>query len=187
MGTVISIIFILILAIALICGLKGGFGKVLTFATKGFFGKIFTIIVWYSIFGLVLNIGFISELLINFVSYLKDNPNVFTKILLFVRIELIAFAVLLYFIVKILLKLLAQIICTIMDSEVKVIVIINKVLGVVLAMVLALLVVLILFQILYWISGPTGGVYRVLSEGFMGLDKLYLDNPLLAIIDRFMR
>ena len=187
MGTIISLIFIALFIIVFICGMVNGFGKVLTFATKGIFGKIFTIIVWYSVFGLVLDMGFIKNLLNSFVNYLQENPNIFTKALLFLRIELIAFAVGLFFVVKILLKLLAKIINFVMDSDVKAIVIINKVLGVIFSLILALLVVLIIFQILYWISGPTGGVYEALSNTFLGLDRLYIDNPLLSIVERFMR
>ena len=89
MGDTISFIFLGIILAAAIGGYFGGFGKVLIFATKSIVGKIFALIVWYSVFGIVLNTSRVSGLLNSFVNYLRENPNFFTKVLLFIRITII--------------------------------------------------------------------------------------------------
>ena len=182
-----NVAFFIIMALAIIFGLFGGFGKVLTLTTKGILGKIMTIVICYCIFGLVLDISSVKKILDNFVGTLKNNPNFFKDVLLFLRVELIAFAICLYFVVRISLKLLARLVDVFMHKDNKAIMIINKTLGVILATLLAFLFILIVFQIVFWISGPSGSVYESLKGSLFGLDRLYLNNPLQSIIHHFAR
>ncbi len=183
MGTVISIIFIAIFIITFLLGFFGGFGKVLTFASKGLLGTIVSIIICYNIFGLVSSIGFINQLLTSFRDLLIANPNFFTKVLLIIRIDMIALAVALYFIIKLLIWLLAKLIESIMEADNIVVKIINKVLGVIGAWALTLMAIFLIFQILSIIPIVNSAVEGALSTTFLRLDVLYNINPLNAIID----
>ena len=187
MGNVISIIFIVAIIAAILGGIFGGFGKVIVFLTKGILGKILAGVICYSVFGFVLNLGFVVKIQASITNALNSDPGIFKKILLLSRIDLIAVAVGLYFVVRLLLKLLAKLVDTFMSAQNKVMKILNKTLGVVLAVGVMMIFLLIIFQIMYWISGPTGGVFRALRSSFLRLDRLYLNNPLHSIIQSFKR
>ena len=182
-----SIAFLVIIALAIAVGFFGGLGKVLTIVSKGIFGKIMTIVICYCVFGLVLDISSVKETLNDFVSSLKYNPNFFKDILLFLRVEMIAFVIGLYFFVRISLKLLARLVDICMSSDNKVLMIINKTLGIIFAVFFVFLFTLIVFQVTYWISGPSGAIYEAVKGSFLGLDYLYLNNPLQSIIHHFIR
>lgn len=183
MGTVVSIIFIVIFIVTFLLGFFGGFGKVLTFASKGLLGTIVSIIICYNIFGMVSGIGFINQLLTSFRNLLVANPNFFTKVLLIIRIDMIALAVALYFIIKLLIWLLAKLIESIMGADNVVVKVINKVLGVIGAWGLTLMAIFLVFQIISIIPVVNSTVEGALSASFLRLDVLYDINPLNTIVD----
>jgi len=187
MSGTISIIFLIAITLAIVGGYFGGFGKVLVFITKGVWGKIAAVVICYSLFGVVLNMGFVQELLYKFTSWLKENPNFLKNILLYSRIDLIVFAVGFYFLVRYLLKLLARLVNAFMSAENKFMKILNKTLGVISAVAFAMITIMLIFQIMYWISGPSGGVYDTLRDTFLRLDRLYINNPFHSIIRSFIR
>ena len=61
--------------------------------------------------------------------------------------------------------------------------ILNKFLGAAIYLFILLLVTLIVFQIAYYIKGTDGAIYAKIQGSLFGLDKLYSDNPLNAVID----
>ena len=182
MGTVISLIFIAIFIVVFLLGYIAGFGNILTFISKGVLGTIVSVFICYNAFGFVLNIGFINEMLYNFVNYLQTNSNFLTKILLIIRIDMIAFAVALFFIIKMLIWLLARLLEDIIEADALVMRVINKTLGVILALALTFMAILLVFQVVYWIPGLSATVQGALSQTFLRLDVLYLNNPLNEII-----
>ena len=103
------------------------------------------------------------------------------------RIELVAVAVALYFVVRLALKLMVKLVSAIMSADNALMSFINKTLGVVLSLAFTTIIVLLVFQVLFWVSGQDGGAYQALSQTFLKLDRLYLNNPLNAIIDSIAR
>ncbi len=182
----ISLGFIGIYVIAVVAGAFLGFGKVLEFVAKGIVGKIVAIIITYTFFGLVLELQFVKELLASLTNFLSQKGAV-GKILLTTRIELVVLAVALYFVARIVLKMLTKIVSAIMDADNKIMRLVNKTLGMALSLAFVTIMVLLVFQILFLVSGTDGAVYQALTESFLGLDKLYVNNPLNAIMDSFIR
>lgn len=158
-----------------------GFGKGLKFFSHGWIGRIVSVIICYFIFGMVLKIPFVEEKMTEFVAKL-DESKWYLKILKYVRIDMILFAVLLFFAVQLLKKLAIAIVEHIFEIDTPVMRIINKVLGVAIYLFLLLLLVLIVFQIAYYIAGE-GAIYNAIKGSLFGLDKLYLDNPLNKVIE----
>ena len=74
--------WIVIILIALFCllGLGLGFGRGLKFFTKGIFGVFIAVFVCYCVGGLILNIGFVNELVTNLHTTF-ENGNGFFKFL----------------------------------------------------------------------------------------------------------
>ena len=169
--------------IAILLGAGLGFGKVLTLTSKGLIGKIFTFIICYFIFGLVLETPFVVDLLDNFVGNLKAKQNAFCNFLILIRIDLIVFAIVLFIIVFMLMQLLTLMIEDVFESDGKVMQVVNKTLGVILSCLVFIITALIYFQIAYLISGTNGATYRFLEGSFFRIDKLYLDNPLNSFIE----
>lgn len=187
MSIVISIIFIALMIASIASGIILGFGKILGFAVTGIWGKILATIIFYSLFGVLINISFINAFLDKISNFLKGDSNIFTKILYYIRIETIILGVIFYFIVRISLKALADYIDRVLTTDDGVKVIINKVLGVLLALFLTMFSILIILQLLYILTGPTSGVYRLLRSTFLRLDRLYTLNPLNSIVRCFFR
>lgn len=186
MDVFLTIFFICLLIAAVLFGYFGGFGKVLIFASKGVVGKIVSIIICYSIFGFVLNFSFVQRWLNQFVNYLKTDPNFLKNLLLWSRIELIAFAVGLYFLIRLLLGILVHFVDDAMNSDEKWMFFANKFLGVVFSVAVVVIFMLIFLQLFYWFSGPSGAIAASLRDTLL-LDALYLENPLHAIIKSFIR
>ena len=90
---------------AVLSGLVMGFGKVLKLITNGFIGKIFTLVICYFLFGIVLKIGFVQELLAKLILTLSEKGNLICNLLIKLRIDLIALAVALFIVVLIINKL----------------------------------------------------------------------------------
>lgn len=171
-----------IIIVTALIGVAFGFGRGLRFFSRGWFGRILSIIICYLIFGLVLSIPFVQELLANFISSL-DESKWYLKLLKTIRIDLIVFAVVLFFAVQILKKLLVSLLERIFEINVPAMRVINKILGACIYLFILLLIVLIVFQIAYYIGGSDGALYDTLKDSLFGLDKLYLDNPLNNVIE----
>lgn len=171
-----------VILITTVIGVLAGFGNGLKFFSHGWMGRIVSVIICYFIFGLVLKIPFVEEAMSKFVAKLDENKW-YLKILKYVRIDLIAFAVILYFVVQIAKRLLLGVIEKIFETNVWLMRILNKFLGAAIYLFILLLVTLIVFQIAYYIKGTDGVIYAKIQGSLFGLDKLYSDNPLNAVID----
>ena len=163
-------------------GAISGFGNGLKFFARGWLGRIISIIICYFLFGLVLKIPFVQDLLQKFVATL-DGEKWYLKILKYVRIDMIVFAVVLFFAVQLVKKLVVSLINGLFSINTPFIRVLNKLLGVFIYMFLLLLLVLIVFQIAYLIDGADGAIYQKTHGSLFGLDKLYLDNPLNKVIE----
>ena len=61
--------------------------------------------------------------------------------------------------------------------------VIDKTFGIVTNLAFIVAIVLIVFQVSYWVLGADGGLFPLLDGSLLGLDKLYLQNPLNSIIE----
>ncbi len=168
---------------AVLSGLVMGFGKVLKLITNGFIGKIFTLVICYFLFGIVLKIGFVQELLAKLILTLSEKGNIICNLLIKLRIDLIALAVALFVVVLIINKLLVGLIKKFFEMDNKVMRVINKTFGVVLMCAFIVVLGLVAFQVLFWLTGAQGGVYAFLEGSKFGIDKIYLNNPLNTVIE----
>ena len=181
--TTVDIIFLVLTLGSLAIGAFSGFGGVLKNISDGLFGKIFAFILTYVLFGVVLNFGFVSELLNSMVTALSENGSWWASILLAIRIELIAFAVALYFIIRLIQKLIVSAIAGIVAMPTPAMNVLNRVGGALLSFVNFLATALIIFQIAAWIDGTEGAVYTYLSEGIFGLEHIFVNNPLNSLVE----
>jgi len=185
-GVIMLTIDIIVLVVGALCiagGILGGFGKVLNFFTKGIFGKIISIFVCYFLFGVVLDWPFVKEALTNLNQSLASNENFICDLLIKIRLDLIVFAVALFFAVQLLRKLAVKLIDKAFSANNPVMKVINKVLGVALAFFCVAVILLTIFQILAWTTGINGSVYQAMQGSFFKLDKLFVSNPLNAIFE----
>ncbi|MBQ3493184.1 MAG: hypothetical protein IJA88_03670 [Clostridia bacterium] len=179
----IDIIVLVVGALCIVGGILGGFGKVLNFFTKGIFGKIISIFVCYFLFGVVLDWPFVKEALTNLNQSLASSENFICDLLIKIRLDLIVFAVALFFAVQLLRKLAVKLIDKAFSANNPVMKVINKVLGVALAFFCVAVILLTVFQILAWTTGINGSVYQAMQGSFFKLDKLFVSNPLNAIFE----
>lgn len=171
-----------VIMLTALIGAISGFGNGLKFFARGWLGRIISIIICYFLFGLVLKIPFVQDLLQKFVATL-DGEKWYLKILKYVRIDMIVFAVVLFFAVQLVKKLVVALINGLFSINTPFIRVLNKLLGVFIYLFLLLLLVLIVFQIAYLIDGADGAIYQKTQGSLFGLDKLYLDNPLNKVIE----
>ena len=171
-----------VIMLTALIGAISGFGNGLKFFARGWLGRIISIMVCYFLFGLVLKIPFVQDLLQKFVATL-DGEKWYLKILKYVRIDMIVFAVVLFFAVQLVKKLVVSLINGLFSINTPFIRVLNKLLGVFIYLFLLLLLVLIVFQIAYLIDGADGAIYQKTHGSLFGLDKLYLDNPLNKVIE----
>ncbi len=166
-----------------VIGVISGFGKGLKFFTGGIFGKIISVVACYFLFGIVLDWGFVQDLMLRFVNFLTEKDNFFCFILLKVRIDLIGLLVALFFVVLLLKRLVIFLVCKFFEIDNRFMNVLNKFLGAVLYLLAMIVLVLLIFQLISIIGGKLeANLLAHLSESIFGLDKLYLDNPLLSII-----
>ena len=177
-----DVVAIIAFVVCLLLGSIVGFGKGLRFLTGGIFGKIISVVICYFLFGIVLNWGFVQDLLGKFIALLQSSENGICKILLTVRIDLIVFAVALFIVVQILRRIIVAVVCGIFEADNLVMRLINRLLGIVLFLAIFAIVILIVFQIIALIGGTEGAFYQNLVGSKFGLDKLFAENPLNAII-----
>ena len=130
-----------VLIVALI-GAGLGFGRFLSFLSRGVVGKIISIVVCYFIFGIVLDWPIVKNLLTTFVEFMQAQDNFFCNLLLKIRIDLIAFAIVLFFAVQLLKKVLTALVRWLFEIDFFAIRIVNKVFGVILAVLFLVIVTL---------------------------------------------
>ncbi len=176
------IILSLVIGMGLV-GLFLGFGRSLRILTKGIIGILISIVNCYFLFGLVVHIGFVETFMNFIVQSLKNNSNWFCDFLVLIHIEMITVGVILFFLITIVKKIIVMLISKATESENTVLKVINKTLGAVLGVVVFIIVGLIVMQITYAIKGTE---LTFLQNSFFGLDKIYLNNPMVEIIDRIV-
>ncbi len=179
MADIIAII--LLIAVAVI-GFVAGFNKVLNTMSNGIIGNILLLVACYFSFGVVLSFPFVQRLMDGLVSKMRAADSAIVDFLLLIRIDLVIFGVCLYAILMLLRMLVFKIVGSFFEQNSKPIIVANKVLGVLLALLWLIMFELILLQILAWTTGLDGGVYKWLEGSFLGLDRLFVNNPLNAII-----
>ena len=167
----------------LFIGSAFGLGKVLGWITGGIVGKILAVVVCYFIYGVVLDFPFVQALMTKFVTALQEDGSFICKVLLAIRIDMIAFFAILFILVFSLRKSVVKLIDSIMSIDNKVISVLNRVLGVILLTAFVVIVALIIFQLIAWVSGTDGAFYKSLKGSAFGLDNVFTDNPLNSIFE----
>lgn len=170
----------LILGVVVI-GYKVGVGKVLAVVTGGIVGKIISVLVCYFLYGMILELPFVQNLLKAFVDWISASDSSFVKLLLYIRIDMIVYFVALFIVVQLIRKLVVILI----GKALSIIPLVDKTFGILLSLVFFAALVLIAFQITFWITGAEGPLYKLLEGSLLGLDKLYQHNPLNSIIESF--
>lgn len=180
----IETIIIALAVLSFVTGFVSSGGKVLKRVTNGKIGRILTIIFCYFTFCLVLALPISQKLLITIAEKIESiDSTILSFLVLTIRLDLVIFAIIFYFVVVILRKIVVFVIEFILEVNCLPIRIINKVLGVVLSLLWLSIIVLIVFQILAWTTGLDGSVYQQLEGSFLGLDKVFANNPLNALIE----
>lgn len=170
--------------ISLFAGGVMGFGKCLKMITNGIVGTIMSIVLCYFLFGVVLNLEFVKNLLDKLNTALVENGSAICMFLLKIKIDMIIVGVVLFIVVQILRKLVFSLICDFMESDFIVLKILNKIGGVVLFTALVAVIVLVVFQISAWVSGSESAIYGFVQGSTFKLDEFYLNNPLNSIFER---
>lgn len=168
-------------------GIILGFGKTLKLLTSGLVGKIISVVVCYFLFGVVLYIPFVQNLLDKMIFALKENGNFICKVLLFIRLDLIVFAVALFIFVQLLRRWAVGLIKSFFEIDTKPMRIINMVLGAALGLVALVIFTLVIFQIIAWIGGTEGEFYQSLSGSVFKLDEIFKDNPVNSIFKTIIK
>lgn len=170
-----------------ILGMLFGFGKGLKFFTSGIFGFIISIVVCYALGGIILNFGFVQDLLTSFRNVLVENGNGFCKFLLNIHIDIVVYYVALFITVTIIRLIIVKIIKSIVEINNIVLIILNKTFGVILFVGVLFMIALFVFQIITLIGGNTEANFLLkLSGSKLKLDWLFENNPFMAII-KFIR
>ena len=162
-----------------------GFGKQLELLTKGVFGIIVSVIICYFVFGLVYNIPIVQNLLLKFKEALAATEKPFVNFLFKIRIDIIAYAVVLFLVVSALRLVIVYILKNVMEVDSKPIRIANKTLGVILGIAVFISIGLIVMQIVFFASD--GAVPEPLQGSLFRLDRLYEHNPLAAQIIKWLK
>ena len=181
----IDYIALAILLFSILIGATAGFGKVLKFITKGITGKIISVVVCYFIFGVVYSWQFVQDLLAKIMAYIPEEANFFFKMLHTIRLEVIVLAIILFIAVQLLRVLVVGLIDKIVEIDTPVMKIINKTLGVALAIAAVLMLTCIVFSFSALLGkGTEGTIYKAIEGSFIGIDTLYINNPITkAIVD----
>lgn len=171
--------------IAAFIGWLTGFGKCLKFFTGGIFGIIISVFVCYCLGGLIMNLGFVNNLLTALASLWAGKDGFLFDLLTKIRFEVIVYYVALFFIVQILRIIIVNVLKNVAESDSKVISFFNRLFGAVLLTAMALLLTLFVFQIIYWVGGNTlDAVKSYFEDSAIKLDYLLFEgNPLAQIVD----
>lgn len=160
-----------------------GFGKLLAFFTSKVFGKITALFICYTFGGMFMNIGFVQDLLVKIASPWSGSSNFFCVFLTKIHPEIIVYYIILFIAVYWLIKLFALIAKAILEIKVTPLKVINKVGGALLLTATGALIWLLVFQVIYWVGGETAvNLLNDLHGSLFGLDKLFLNNPLLGLV-----
>ena len=178
-----DVIALIVFLGCLFIGSAFGFGKVLGWLTGGIVGKILVVVVCYFIYGVVLDFGFVRALMGKLITALQEDGSVICKVLLAIRIDMIAFFAVLFIAVLSLRRIIVNAIDRAMSTDVKVISVTNRVLGVILLTAFAAIAMLVVFQLIAWVSGVDGSFYESLQGSAFGLDSVFTDNPLNSIFE----
>lgn len=178
-----DLFFVIALGAAAILGLVQGMGKVLKRLTRHLPGKIAAVVFTYFLFGTVLGLDFVQVILTEFVEMIAGWDNFFGKLLLIIRVDMIVFAVVLFFAVRLALKLAVSVLASFLEAKNPLSGIINRIGGALLSAACIFIVFLIVFQFAAWSTGFDGAMYEALADSRIGLDKLFLNNPLNAITE----
>ncbi|MBE6629503.1 MAG: hypothetical protein E7624_01475 [Ruminococcaceae bacterium] len=168
------------LALLLFGGMRG-FGKVLKGIVSGFVGKLSAGAIAYFLYGVVLDWPIVQRLTTLLVDKLSANGNWICKLLLAIRIDMIVLAAALFLLVFWLIKLLAAILAGI--AELPLLGLVNHLCGALLLLAYACVWALVIFQLSAWIFGTQGGLYPFLEGSKIGLQYVYLHNPLNSIFE----
>lgn len=168
-------------------GVLLGFGKTLKILSGGLVGKIISIVVCYFLFGIVLYLPFVQSLLDKLIFALKEDGSFICKVLLYIRLDLIVFAVALFIVVQIFRKWVVSLIKVFFEIDTKPMRIINKVLGAVLGLASLTVFTLVIFQIIAWIGGTEGDFYQSLSGSAFKLDEIFKNNPVNSIFETIIK
>ncbi len=180
-------ILILVVLVVALVGVLLGFGKGLKIITKGIVGILISIVNCYFLFGMVIHIGFVESFMSLIVNGLTNASNWFCNFLLLIRIEMATVAVILFAIVSAIRKIIVTIIANIAESDHAVCRVINKSLGALLSVAAFVVVALIAMQIVVAIQHESSALYTFFKGSFFHLDQIYLNNPLLEVIHKFVR
>lgn len=178
-----DLIVLITIAFCLVGGAALGFGRWLKILTGGVVGRIISVVICYFLFGIVLNWYFVQEFMLKITTALQADGSWICKFLLAIRIDMIAFAAVLFIIVQILRKFVVYLIANFMMIDNKVISVINRILGIILISLFLAMVMLIVFQVVAWVLGTDCDFYHNLQGSVFGLDRLFIDNPLNSIIE----
>ena len=175
------------IAVVIVCIMLGaliGFGKLLAFFTNKIFGKITALFICYTFGGMFMSIGFVQDFLAWIASLWSGSDNFFCVFLTKIHPEVVVYYILLFIAVFWILKLLALLAKNILEIKVMPLKIINKVGGALLLTATGALIWLLVFQVIFWVGGETAAnLLSNLHGSLFGLDKLFLNNPLLGLVN----
>lgn len=182
---VADLIAIILIALFCLLGLWLGFGKGLSFFTKGIFGVIISVFVCYCFGGFILKISFVNNLVLDLNQKMSEGGG-FLKFLADIHFEMIVYYIVLFIITLILRAIIVKIIKSVVEVKNVFMKVINKTLGMVFFVGVLVMFTLIAFQIVQAIGGSTAESFAASLKGsFFKLDELYLNNPLMVIIEIF--
>ena len=146
-----SIIIIAAFGISVVLGFLFGFGKTLTFLTKGIIGAIISIVVCAMFGGVIANIPFVADLIVKGNEYFGSKA----QILATLHVATIVYYIILFFIVTIIRIIIVRIIRSIFESGkgkegdgFNVMGMINRILGVILFGAFCVLFVYLIMAVL---------------------------------------
>ena len=178
---VADVIFLIAMLLALALGALLGFGKVFVLIMKGKLGYVFVFYFAYVITNLLYGIPSIKAGAVSMIESLTQGNNIFTQILLFIRIDFILLLLIVSLILVIFKIIFSLMVKNVFETDNKVLKIINRVVGSITMFLYAFSLLLVVLQILYLVTwGVEGSYYQTLVGSFFGLDKLFANNPLQA-------
>lgn len=178
-----DIIVLCILILSAGFGAYVGFGKGLEVVSKGVLGWIMTIVACYFLLGFATEIPFVQDMMRSIVTSLQGYDAWWSNALLFIRIDIVAVSAIVYVVVVVIKVIIVQCTKNAMEIDNKFVMVINRIGGMILFLAYAIAIGLLVFQILTWIGGGTAeSVANGLSGSFLGLDTVFLNNPLNSFI-----
>lgn len=184
MGCTADWIALAIVFVALALGALLGFGRLLVFFTNKVFGWISSAFICYTFGGMIMKIEFVQDLLTKIASLWSGSDNFFLVFITNLHPEVIIFYIIMFVAVFFIIKLLALLAKSIFEIKTTPLKVINAIGGALLFAATIILVGLVVLQIIHWVGGTTHEVLlQNLENSLFGLDKLYLNNPLLGLVE----